>query len=65
MQADKLLGVGDTHDYETWRRLLMAIEEVLATQPLEAACRNWPLPPCPSNLGYAPLLQPIFGCSRR
>jgi hypothetical protein len=40
MQADKLLGVGDTRNYETWKRILMAIEELLATQPLEAACRN-------------------------
>ena len=40
IQADNLLGVGDTHNYETWKRILMAIEELLATQPLQAASRH-------------------------
>jgi hypothetical protein len=40
MEAEKLLGAGDTHNYETWKRILMAIEELLATRPLEAASRT-------------------------
>jgi hypothetical protein len=40
MEAEKLLGVGDTNNYETWKRILMAIEELLATLPLEAASQT-------------------------
>jgi hypothetical protein len=37
MQADQMQNEGDTARFDTWRRILMATEELLASRPPQGA----------------------------